>query len=234
LTCPTYLLPEHLESFIAEHVSVYQTTAGASPRNMPECHPLTNEELSNIRRELRKLTSLRVLNANDAEDLVQDTLLTLIHSCPEEGLEKGHLAWSAGILRNKIGNYYRKGRYRINCEASEANLREGLSQTISMVSPEGELLRGELGNVIANAVDRLPKAQKKAIKMLMAGLSPGEIAEKMSPERYQAVINHLHRGRKKLAQELARYGLGGMHEMRRAQGLKKPTREKNKVIESAS
>ena len=231
MTCPTYFLSEHFNSFIAEHVSAYETTVGAQPRNTPELHPLTNEEISHIRRELRKLTALRVLNANDAEDIVQDTLLTLTHSCPEKGLEKGPLAWSAGILRNKIGNYYRKSRYRTNCETSEANLSEGLSQTICTTSPEGELLRGELGSIITDAIERLPYAQKTAIKLLIAGLSPAEIAAKMSPERYQAVINHLHRGRKKLAEELAMYGLRGMHVMRRSSGVKKRKRGKNELIE---
>ena len=231
MTCSVYFSFEHFDSFIAEHISAYETTAGAATRNTPKHHLLTNEELSHIRCELRKLTALRVLNATDAEDIVQDTLLTLIHSCPGEGLEKGPLAWSAGILRNKIGNYYRKSRYRANCEASEANLREGLSQTTRTASPEGELLRGELGGIITDAIERLPYAQRTAIKLLIAGLSPREIAAKMSPERYQSVINHLHRGRKKLAEELAMYGLRGMHAMRRSRGVKKRTRDKSEIIE---
>ena len=59
--------------------------------------------------------------------------------------------------------------------------------------------------------------------MLIAGLTPGEIAVKMLPERYQTVINHLHRGRKKLARELIRHGFGGMHETRRTRDEKKRT-----------
>jgi RNA polymerase sigma factor (sigma-70 family) len=220
---PEYFSPEYFDSFIAEHVSSYKTTTDAPP-SLPERKPWTDEELSHIRRELRKLTALRVLNATDAEDIVQDTLLTLIHSCPEKDLEKGPLAWSAGILRNKIGNYYRRGRYRASCDEREAKLQQGLFQTVSTVSPEGELMRGELKNVIAGAVERLPQAQKTAMKMLIAGLKPGEIAEKMSPERYQTVINHLHRGRKKLAQELTRHGFGEMHEMKRGRGAKKRPR----------
>ncbi|MCL2878027.1 MAG: RNA polymerase sigma factor [Acidobacteria bacterium] len=224
--------PEHFDSFVAELVSSYETTNDA-PLSIPERRPWTDEELSRIRRELRKLTALRVLNAPDAEDIVQDTLLTLIHSRPEKELEKGPLVWSIGILRNKIGNYYRKGRYRARCEEREAKLQQGLFQTVSTVSPEGELMRGELRNVIAAAVERLPHAQKKAIKMLIAGLKPGEIAAKMSPERYQTVINHLHRGRKKLAQELTRHGFGGMHEMKRSRGIKKQTQDESEETESS-
>ena len=223
MTHPVYFSTERFDSFIAEHASAYDTKNGAPP---PERPSWTNEELSHIRRELRKLTALRVLNATDAEDLVQDTLLTLIHSCPEKDLEKGPLAWSVGVLRNKIGNYYRKSRYRAECEERETKLRQGLFQTKTTVSPEGELLCGELKNVIADAVKRLPRAQKTAMKMLIAGMNPGEIAAKMPNERYQSVINHLHRGRKKLAQELIRHGFGEMHEMKRGLGVKKRMRDK--------
>ena len=234
MTHPAYLLPESFNSFFAEHVSAYGTTNGASPQNLPERQPWTDEELSKIRRELRKITALRILNATDVEDIVQDTLLTLIRSCPEKDLEKGPLVWSLGVLRNKIGNYYRRGRYRAMCEEREAKLQQGLFQTVDMVSPERELMRGELHSVVTDAVERLPHAQKAAMKMLIAGLKPGEIATEMSHERYQTVINHLHRGRKKLAQELTRYGFGGMHEMRRGQGMKKRTRNKNGANELSS
>jgi len=232
MTRPEYSLPENFDSFFAEHVSAYETTNGSSPQNPPERQLWTDEELSKIRCELRKITALRILNATDVEDIVQDTLMTLIRSCPEKDLEKGPLVWSIGVLRNKIGNYYRRNRYRAMCEEREAKLQHGLFQTVDMVSPERELMRGELHSVVADAVERLPRAQKAAMKMLIAGLKPGEIATKMPHERYQTVINYLHRGRKKLAQELTRYGFGGMHEMKRSQGLKKRTQDKNNELSS--
>jgi hypothetical protein len=58
------------------------------------------------------------------------------------------------------------------------------------------------------------------MELLLAGLEPGEIVRHLHPERYQNVINRLHRGRKKLAKELAKYGYGphagkGMRTMKR-------------------
>ena len=224
MTRPEYFSPEGFASFIAEHAAAYKTANDIRPPDAPERRPWTDEELSRIRRELGNITAVRVLNTDDAEDIVQDTLLTLIHSCPENDLEKGPLVWSIGVLRNKIGNYYRRVRYRTVCEEKEANTENGLLQTANSVSPEGVLMRGELRNVIAGAIERLPQTQKTAIKMLVAGLKPGEIAAKMSPERYQTVINYLHRGRKKLAQELTQYGFDGMHKMRYSRGVKKRNR----------
>jgi len=217
-----YFSPESLDSFIAELAYDYGKASGATER-----HKWTNEELSSIRRELRNITAIRVPNAADVEDIVQDTLLTLIHNCPKECLEKGPLVWSIGVLRNKIGNYYRKGRCRAKSETSEAEQRQDSKQFKTTVSPESDLLHGELRNIIAGTVERLPPAQKTAMKMLIAGLKPGEIAAKMSPERYQTVINHLYRGRKKLARELAMHGFSGMHELRRAHGAKGRIPDKN-------
>ena len=224
---PEYFSPEYLDSLIAEHVSAYITNDGEPSPNPPERHLWTNEDISHIRRELRKLSAIRIPNAADAEDIVQETLLTLIHCCPKECLEKGPIAWSMGILRNKIGNYYRRSRCRAKRETGEAEAHQELFQLETTDSPDKYLLQGELRNVIADTVERLPYAQKTAMKMLIAGLKPGEIAAKMSPERYQTVINHLHRGRKTLARELSRYGFNGMHEMKRGRGVKKQAREES-------
>ena len=43
---------------------------------------------------------------------------------------------------------------------------------------------------------------------MIAGLNAKEITEELHPVRYQNVINRLHRGRKKLAEALAKYGYG--------------------------
>ena len=88
-------------------------TAGLEERS-PLCKPKlgdwSDQEIASIRNVLHRLTALRVMNAEDAEDLVQDTFLTMAMKCPEIELEKGLLIWSMGILRKKVGNYYRKAQ----------------------------------------------------------------------------------------------------------------------------
>ena len=228
---PEYFSHEYINSIISEQVSSYTTTDVPTSRNPLERQRWKNEDISRIRRELRKLSSLRVLNAADAEDIVQDTLLTLINCSPKESLEKGPLPWSIGILRNKIGNYYRRSRYRAKRETGEAEAHQELFQLETTVSPDSELLSEELQNVIVDTIERMPYARKTAMKMLIAGLKPGEIAERMLPERYQTVINHLYQGRKMLAQELNRYGFNGMHEMKRGRGAKKQARNESMATE---
>jgi len=164
----------------------------------------TDDEIAAIRTVLQKLTAVRILNPNDAEDLVQDTLLTMIMKHPGKELQKGNLVWGMGILRKKVGNYYRRTRRKAWLGKKEI----GIQQSPISSSPETNVFHEELQNIINQTLPRLPSAQRKAMELLLAGLEPGEIVKRLHPERYQNVINRLHRGRKKLARELAKYGYG--------------------------
>ena len=101
---PAYLYVEYPSSFISDGSSrePYAFKPGRFER--------TDDEIEAIRIVLKKLTSIRIMNSNDVEDLVQETLLTMISKHPGAELEKGPLVWSLGILRRKVGNYYRKSQ----------------------------------------------------------------------------------------------------------------------------
>lgn len=215
---PAYFPLEYAISFISENASCaeYEIT--------PDPSQWDDEEIKAIRLVLQKLTALRVPDSNDAEDIVQDTLLTLITKCPQTGLEKGRLVWSMGILRNKVGNYYRKTQRYASGGAKESS-RQTVPSPSHAPSPEGGIFHEELQKIIDGTLAQLPSPQRQAMELLLAGFETREIANQLSPERYQNVINRLHRGRKKLAQELAKYGYGpdtkyGMRKMKKC-GLRK-------------
>ena len=168
----------------------------------PEQLDWTDEEIAAIRIVLKRLTSIRISNANDAEDLVQDTLLTMISKHPGMALEKGPLAWGLGILRKKVGNYYRKTQRYASLNEQDAGVRQG----IIIASPEVKVYQEELKTIVGAVLSRLPPSQRQALELMIAGFNAGEIARQLHPERYQNVINSLYRGRKKLARELAKYG----------------------------
>ena len=161
----------------------------------------SNEELARIRLVLQRLTSLRIENEADAEDLVQETLLTMTQKCPENGPDKGLLIWSMGILRKKIGNYYRKAQRYVPMEYAESSGRARIS-----MSPEMRFLHSELARVIRTTLRGLPDRERRAMELCLAGLQAHEIAASLHPERYQNVINHLFRGRRKLAAQLEALG----------------------------
>jgi RNA polymerase sigma factor (sigma-70 family) len=199
--------------FVAEHPCPDAYASDAVKNGCGE------EEIAAIRAVLHKLTSLRVVNPTDAEDLVQDTLLTLISKFPGE-LEKGPLVWSLGILRKKVGNYYRRTQRFTYFSEQNPSTQQSVRDFTIEASPDSAVHYAELQELVEQALESFPASQRRAIELLIAGFNPGEIAELLIPERYQNVINHIHRGRKKLAKELAKYGYGpgakaGMHTMKR-------------------
>jgi RNA polymerase sigma factor (sigma-70 family) len=205
IACPFY---------VSESSALEEYAAG------PEHSKWTEDEIAAIRRVLLRLTALRILNPTDAEDLVQDTLLTMLTKYPGSELEKGLLVWSMGILRKKVGNYYRKTQ-RFSYFSEQDSYDPKLTRELSaMPSPEAKVFHEELQDLVKETLAQLPFDQRQPIELLIAGLNSGEIVKQLYPERYQNVMNRIHRGRKKLAKELAKYGYGpdakpGMCKMKR-------------------
>jgi RNA polymerase sigma factor (sigma-70 family) len=199
---PAYLRLEYKPFFVAESSPLENYQAGGARSEWPD------EEIAAIRVVLQKLTALRIMNASDAEDLVQDTLLTMIMKCPESELEKGPLVWSLGILRKKVGNYYRKAQRYSSLSQQEAYANQCIFQSPPATSPEMKVFREELRTIVDGLVAELPPSQREAMELLVAGLDAGEIATRLNTEHYQNVINRLYRGRMKLAKALVKYGYG--------------------------
>jgi RNA polymerase sigma factor (sigma-70 family) len=191
-----YLLRDGLAALIAEKSSLPDYGVD------PEQSAWTNDEIAAIRAALKKLTAIRIFNSNDAEDLIQETLLTMISKQPGKVLEKGPLVWGLGILRKKVGNYYRKiQRYE------PLGVEELLGQKLRITTtPEAGIFHDELKLIVEEVLSQFPDSQRRALELMVAGCDTGEIAKALYPERYQNVINRLYRGRKKLVEALARYG----------------------------
>ena len=190
---PAHFCTEYESSFVSEHPAVCQNRS-----------PWADEEIAKIRAVLQRLTAKRIVNSNDVEDLVQETLLTMITKYPESGLKKGLLIWSLGILRRKVGNYYRRAQ-RCGRKACAAQQPPPFGRGSS---PETHVFDEELQTIVEAALEKLPSSQRRAMELLVAGLDSGEVVRRLFPERYQNVINWLYRGRRKLAQELAKHGYG--------------------------
>lgn len=216
---PAYLHIGYSKLIVAESSPLHEY------ENVRRQHAWTDEEIAEIRTVLQRLTAIRVMNPTDAEDLVQDTLLTMIMKHPGKELQKGNLVWSMGILRKKVGNYYRRAKRYASLGSKEIRTERWTQQSLTSSSPETNVFHEELQNIINQTLPRLPSAQRKAMELLIAGLEPREIVKRLHPERYQNVINRLHRGRKKLAKELAKHGYGprlgnGMRRMKRCRAKK--------------
>ena len=208
-----YFFTEYLPCLIADGPALKEYELGSRHFEW------TNDEFAAIRAVLKRLTAIRIINSNDAEDLVQETLLTMITKHPGEALEKGPLVWSLGILRKKVGNYYRKvQRY------ASLNEEDSCGRPLkNAASPEARMCHEELQTIVDEVISQLPSCQRRALELMIEGFNAGEIVKELHPERYQTVINRLYRGRKKLAKELAKYGYrphaaAGMRKMKRCRG----------------
>ena len=199
---PAYTIQEYKIFFIAEN-----SNNGEHPP-IPERLKLSNDEISAIRTALQKITRRRIPDVDDAEDLVQDTLLTMITRHPGHELEKGLLVWCQGILRNKVGNYYRKSR-RHSFLKGQGPAPEQNNRTAPVItSPEITASNNELQSIIQEKISSFPSSIRQVMELLVSGLEAGEIADRLHHEPYQNVINRLYRGRKRLARELIRCGFG--------------------------
>jgi RNA polymerase sigma factor (sigma-70 family) len=211
---PCYIQPEY--SFVVSERSCLEEYA-----TVPEQFEWTEDNIAAIRAVLKRLSTVRVLNPTDAEDLVQETLLTMLTKYPGNELEKGLLIWSMGILRKKVGNYYRKAQRFTSLSEQGPGTHVLGHRLMVATSPEAKFFQKELQSIIQQTLTHLPPAQRKAMELLLAGHDSGEIVRHLKPERYQNVINHIFRGRRRLAKELAKYGYGpnaksGLRKMRRA------------------
>jgi RNA polymerase sigma factor (sigma-70 family) len=197
---PAYPYLQYEIFFIAEQPSGDKYRPGSVQLN------LNDDEIADIRAELQRITRRRITNINDAEDIVQDTLLTLIMRNPGDELKKGLLVWCQGILRNKVGNYYRKSRRQSFLMEKNAWNPPWATGTSATTFQETSLSAMELRSILSEKVAALPPLTRQAMEMLLSGFETGEIADRLPEESYQNVINRLYRGRKKLARELIRCG----------------------------
>jgi RNA polymerase sigma factor (sigma-70 family) len=163
-------------------------------------------ELENVRLALSRLSHVRVRNREDAEDIVQETLMTLARKAPKTSLEKNLQAFGIGILRNKVGNYYRKCRRENESQVfPDRSWSSGIKASLTC-TPEALLIHKEFRHLAENLLAEFPKTERIALEYYFAGFKTGEIALRMQPERYQNVLNRLHRGKKRLAGKLRKLG----------------------------
>jgi len=176
---------------------------------------LNEDELTAIRKSLQKITRRRILDIADAEDIVQDTLLAMIMSNPGGELKKGMHAWSRGILRNKVGNYYRKSQRHTSLGERDYGICISVPDPTVVATQEITLSNKEMKKIIEKKLEEFTPEVRKVMELLISGFKAGEIVDQLHPEPYQKIINRLYRGRKKLARELLRCGFGPLHEKNR-------------------
>ena len=149
-------------------------------------------------------------NAQDAEDLVQETYLKAYRNYDkfEEGTNLK--AWLFKIMKNTFINEYRK-RQQAPPQSDFAEIEESFESQVSdevarqIKNPEEEFLADVLDEDVQRALDTLPYDYRMAVLLAdIEGFSYKEIADILEVP-VGTVISRLYRGRKLLEQAMLLY-----------------------------
>jgi RNA polymerase sigma-70 factor, ECF subfamily len=138
-----------------------------------------------------------------AEDLVQETYLRAYASFATHRGPSTR-AWLVAICLNLVRSEGRRQARRVTEAAlPEADLYAGEGRDVA-----DEVVAGLDGEVVARALRRLPEEQRLAIVLMdLAGLTASEVAGELGCSR-NTVLSRVHRGRRRLAEFLAREDAG--------------------------
>jgi len=149
-------------------------------------------------------------NAEDAEDLVQETYLKAYRSFDQFTPGTNLKAWLFKILKNTFINEYRKRQSKP--AASDFSEIEGSFESqvrsdpaAQIKNPEEEILDTSFDEGVQDALDRLPPDYRMAVLLAdLEGFSYKEIAEILEIP-VGTVMSRLYRGRKLLEEALLVY-----------------------------
>ena len=171
--------------------------AGRAPDDAFERYVLP--ELEVLARVARSITR----NGHDAEDLVQETLLSAYRAIGRFDGEHPR-AWLLTIMRNAEAKRHRKRRPSLLLDGDEVP-RYDTSGPAS--SPEELVVGEEFDAVVADSLRSLPQHHRQVVELVdLAGLSYAEAAEAIGVP-VGTVMSRLHRARARVRQRLVAAGL---------------------------
>jgi len=149
-------------------------------------------------------------NAEDAEDLVQETFLKGYRSYGQFTPGTNLKAWLFKILKNTFINEYRR-RQAAPKKSDFAEIEDAFESQLSpdaagqMKNPEEEALANAFDEDVQRALDLLPADYRMAVLLAdIEGFSYREIAEILEIP-VGTVMSRLYRGRKLLEEAMLRY-----------------------------
>ncbi len=144
-------------------------------------------------------------NEDDAQDLVQETILRAYRFFGKYEPGTNSKAWLYRIMKNTFINNYRKAR-RHQAESSYDDIEEVLEAEVdapaAAADPQASLINNRLREDVAEALEMLPNDYRFALSLsLVEGFSYKEIAKRMGCP-IGTVMSRIHRGRLILKEKL--------------------------------
>lgn len=174
--------------------------AGQAPEDAFERYVLP--ELEVLARVAQSITR----NGHDAEDLVQETLLSAYRAIGRFDGEHPR-AWLLTIMRNAEAKRHRKHRPLLLREGEEACAVRGYDFSVAARSPEQLVVGEQFEAVVAESLRSLPEHHRQVVELVdVAGLSYAEAAEAIGVP-VGTVMSRLHRARARIRRRLVAAGL---------------------------
>jgi len=152
-------------------------------------------------------------NAEDAEDLVQETYFKAYKNFDKFESGTNLKAWLFKIMKNTFINGYRK-KQLAPPQSDFAEIEESFESQVSdeatgqIKNPEAELLENVLDEDVQRALDALPQDYRMVVLLAdLEGFSYREISEILEIPQ-GTVMSRLYRGRRLLEDALLRYARG--------------------------
>jgi RNA polymerase sigma-70 factor (ECF subfamily) len=141
---------------------------------------------------LRAFIRQKVDNENDADDILQETLISASQSLPTFVGKSSFFTWLCGIANHEIADFYRKKRIKTFFFSRFPFLENLVSEALG---PEEELLKNELRKEVKQVLGRLTEGYSSILRLkYYHSLSMKEIAEKLNLT-VKAVESRLSRAR---------------------------------------
>jgi len=145
------------------------------------------------RERLKRYLSSRIADSNEAEDILQDVLMTAYAKKNQLRNEEVLTAWIYRIARNTLTDYYRR--------SGRAPRVQAVSETADALTGEGDRTH-EFSSCIVPMIRALPEPYREALLLSeIGGLSQKKLAERLGIS-YSGAKSRVQRGREKLREML--------------------------------
>lgn len=147
-----------------------------------------------FKKPLLSFVQKRVKNNRDAQDIVQETLISALNSLPNFNFQSKLFSWLCAIAKHEIADFYRKKKLKTILFSRLPFLQNWADEALG---PQGKYLKDELKTEIKNVLGNLSEGYSKILRLkYIEGLSMKAIAKKLKISA-KAVEMRLYRARKK-------------------------------------
>ena len=150
--------------------------------------------------QLKKFIFSRINSPEDAEEILQETLVAAVESLPTYGGKAAFSTWVCGIAHHEMADFYRKKKIKTFLFSHLPWLENLASQALG---PEQQVLEKEFSRKVKHTLANLNEGYQEILRLkYYQGLTVVQIAKRLN-ETVKAVESRLFRARSAFAKVFA-------------------------------